>query len=201
MSDSIRYKRKKRFDSEIHSPSREKPLQPDIGQEPLPREKVPLTQLEGHSLPSYLGTTEPLPTIIPSSHTATFSYSTLPPLSPHPTPLAAVTLPLLQGNQALTAALPPRGACHPSSSIPSSQLLWKPGDGILDLYEGKGELGTGGMGKVYQVHHRGWGVDLAMKVPRPELMRDPTSRDAFIREAETWVLRRYCLEGARPLPS
>src|SRR4051812_3748297 len=39
------------------------------------------------------------------------------------------------------------------------------------------------MGLVYRVHHRGWGVDLAVKTPRPELVGDAM----FRAEAESWV--------------
>ncbi len=45
---------------------------------------------------------------------------------------------------------------------------WTEGDVILDLYEVKGLLGEGGMGKVYRVRHRGWNLDLAVKSPRAD---------------------------------
>ena len=64
---------------------------------------------------------------------------------------------------------------------------WKPGDVILGLYEVRGLLGEGGMGKVYRVHHRSWGVDLAVKSPRVEIFARPGGMEAFAREAETWV--------------
>ena len=62
---------------------------------------------------------------------------------------------------------------------------WKPGDVILDLYEVLGLLGEGGMGRVYRVRHRDWGIELAVKCPKPEMLR--AGADAFVREAETWV--------------
>ena len=40
---------------------------------------------------------------------------------------------------------------------------WKSGDVYLDLYEVKALLGQGGMVKVFKVHHRRWGIDLAVK--------------------------------------
>ncbi len=64
---------------------------------------------------------------------------------------------------------------------------WKVGDVILDLYEVKGLLGEGGMGKVYKVHHKGWNVDLAVKSPRPDILAKANGKDNFVREAETWI--------------
>jgi hypothetical protein len=43
------------------------------------------------------------------------------------------------------------------------------------------------MGLVYRVHHRGWNVELAVKTPRPALLRSPGSWSDFEREAESWV--------------
>ena len=64
---------------------------------------------------------------------------------------------------------------------------WEVGDVILDLYEVKGVLGEGGMGKVYRVHHKGWNIDLAVKTPRPEIINKAGAKENFINEAETWV--------------
>lgn len=61
------------------------------------------------------------------------------------------------------------------------------GDVILDLYEVEALLGEGGMGRVWRVHHRGWGVDLAVKEPRADALLKPDGAAAFVREAETWV--------------
>jgi WD40 repeat protein/serine/threonine protein kinase len=54
-------------------------------------------------------------------------------------------------------------------------------------YEVVRELGRGGMGVVYQVRHREWGSDLAVKVPRRDMFRDEADRERFSAEAETWV--------------
>lgn len=54
-----------------------------------------------------------------------------------------------------------------------------------DLYEPRDLLGEGGMGRVYRVFHRGWGIDLAVKVPRKSSL-DERSRRAVVREAESW---------------
>jgi WD40 repeat protein len=64
---------------------------------------------------------------------------------------------------------------------------WKVGDTILDLYDVTALLGRGGMGDVFRVRHRGWGIDLAVKTPRAEILDDDEGRDAFVREAETWA--------------
>jgi len=64
---------------------------------------------------------------------------------------------------------------------------WQPGDVVLGLYDVAGLLGQGGMGRVYRVHHRGWGVDLAVKVPLKKALEAAGGVEAFEREAETWV--------------
>ncbi|HEX7956534.1 MAG TPA: serine/threonine-protein kinase, partial [Pyrinomonadaceae bacterium] len=64
---------------------------------------------------------------------------------------------------------------------------WHEGEVILGLYEVKGLVGRGGMGRVYRVRHTGWNIDLAMKVPRDEIFQTHAGREDFIREAGTWV--------------
>jgi WD40 repeat protein len=76
-----------------------------------------------------------------------------------------------------SAPLPKREGSHASSD-------WQVGDVILDTYEVKGELGQGGFGKVYRVHHKSWNIDLAVK---RSLKIEPESRQAFMEEAEKWV--------------
>jgi WD40 repeat protein/serine/threonine protein kinase len=66
-------------------------------------------------------------------------------------------------------------------------LDWADGDVILGMYEVRGLLGEGGMGKVYKVRHLGWDVDLAVKSPRPQEIGKPGAAENFEREAETWV--------------
>jgi predicted Zn finger-like uncharacterized protein len=65
--------------------------------------------------------------------------------------------------------------------------VWESGDVILDVYEVRDVLGEGGMGKVVRVHHRGWNLELAVKSPKPTLLRRPRAADRFEKEAETWV--------------
>jgi WD40 repeat protein/serine/threonine protein kinase len=66
-------------------------------------------------------------------------------------------------------------------------VSWRPGDVVLGLYEVAGVLGEGGMGRVYRVRHRGWGLDLAVKIPLPSVLEARGGADLFEREAETWV--------------
>jgi tetratricopeptide (TPR) repeat protein len=75
---------------------------------------------------------------------------------------------------------------EPASTL-GSDAEWRVGDVVLDLYDVTGILGEGGMGRVYKVHHRGWGVDMAVKTPRPEIFARRGGKEDFVREAETWV--------------
>ncbi len=64
---------------------------------------------------------------------------------------------------------------------------WHVGDRILDLYEVIRVLGAGAMGRVYQVRHLGWNVDLAVKSPKPEVLSRSGGAENFEQEAEVWV--------------
>jgi WD40 repeat protein/serine/threonine protein kinase len=64
---------------------------------------------------------------------------------------------------------------------------WHPGDVILDLYEVRDVVDTGGMGLVYRVLHRGWNMELAVKAPHPRIVDSPTGVRDFEDEAEAWV--------------
>jgi WD40 repeat protein/serine/threonine protein kinase len=64
---------------------------------------------------------------------------------------------------------------------------WNVGDTILDLYRVIDILGEGGFGKVYKVRHQGWNLDLAMKIPKPEIISAAGGVEGFEQEAETWV--------------
>ena len=55
-----------------------------------------------------------------------------------------------------------------SHAISKDLPEWRQGEVLLDLYEVRGILGEGGMGKVYEVYHKGWGISLAVKIPKPE---------------------------------
>ena len=64
---------------------------------------------------------------------------------------------------------------------------WRVGDVIDGRYEVLAVLGAGGMGVVHRVWHGGWGVDLAVKSPRFDLVRRADDWRQFVDEAEVWV--------------
>ncbi|MGH8919365.1 MAG: hypothetical protein ACRD0H_13735 [Actinomycetes bacterium] len=66
-------------------------------------------------------------------------------------------------------------------------LVWQPDDVILDLYQVRDVVRSGGMGLVYRVRHLGWNVDLAVKAPRRALVDSPAQVRDFEAEAEAWV--------------
>lgn len=66
-------------------------------------------------------------------------------------------------------------------------LLWNLGDVILDLYQVLDDVGEGSFGKVYKVRHQGWNEDLAVKIPRPEIVAAAGGKENFEQEAEDWV--------------
>ena len=77
------------------------------------------------------------------------------------------------------------GQQPPAESSPDTE--WRVGDVIDDLYEVRQAITAGGMGVVHRVHHRGWGLDLAVKTPRSELVSSPSRMADFENEAHTWV--------------
>jgi len=86
-------------------------------------------------------------------------------------------------------AIPPAGneqkAIQPAQDqLQAADNTWQPGQVILDTYEVKGELGKGGFGRVYRVHHKTWNMDLAVK---RALNLDEQGKQAFIDEAQKWI--------------
>ena len=75
-------------------------------------------------------------------------------------------------------------AARSDEEVPAT---WRPGDVILGLYEVREVFTGGGRGLVYRVRHRGWGIDLAVKSPRPEYFRTEQDKEDFEEEAKTWV--------------
>jgi WD40 repeat protein len=75
----------------------------------------------------------------------------------------------------------------PGGAVRSAEREWQVGDVLLDLYEVTRVLGEGGMGRVFQVRHRGWGEDLAVKTPLARAVAAAGGIEPFEREAETWV--------------
>ncbi|NGN62670.1 protein kinase [Streptomyces sp. A7024] len=64
---------------------------------------------------------------------------------------------------------------------------WQVGDVVAGRYEVLHRHEQGGMGVVHRVRHREWGIDLAVKAPRPELLSAPGFLESFVAEAENWV--------------
>lgn len=62
---------------------------------------------------------------------------------------------------------------------------WRIGDVLLELYEIKAVLGEGQFGQVFQVRHRGWNMDLALKAPKTKALA--AGIENIEKEAETWV--------------
>ncbi len=68
------------------------------------------------------------------------------------------------------------------------QTLYSKGQSILDTYRVESAaIESGGMGRVWRVHHGGWNVDLAMKRPREEYFVTEKDKEDFIRECQTWI--------------
>ncbi|WP_419998738.1 WD40 repeat domain-containing serine/threonine protein kinase [Streptomyces boninensis] len=64
---------------------------------------------------------------------------------------------------------------------------WRAGDLVLDVYEVRDTIRSGGMGLVHRVLHRGWNVELAVKAPRPGLVGTGQGLLDFETEAATWA--------------
>jgi len=67
------------------------------------------------------------------------------------------------------------------------KLHWKIGAIVDGKYEVKGIIGRGGMGIVYNIRHREWDVELAVKMPLSYSDASDMFKARFIREAQIWV--------------
>lgn len=65
-------------------------------------------------------------------------------------------------------------------------ILWEKGDVISDVLEITGFLGQGGLGRVFRLYHKQWGLDLAAKVPLLSEYDDILYQNV-VREAQTWI--------------
>src|SRR6266568_289 len=65
-------------------------------------------------------------------------------------------------------------------------MSWQVGDIIEDQYRIGRVFTGGGMGVVYSARHLAWGIDVAIKHPRPELLKSAEQRHDFEKECETW---------------
>ena len=63
------------------------------------------------------------------------------------------------------------------------------GDLLLETYKVVSDAILGGMGSVWQVHHLGWNIELAMKRPQPRFFAEGSDRRKaeFIAECEYWI--------------
>jgi len=73
-----------------------------------------------------------------------------------------------------------------AGSAAAAPSPWKPGDVVMDRYRII-DVMSGSMGHVYICEHLGWGVKMAMKSPRPEVMRDAAGMRMILAEAEAWT--------------
>lgn len=72
-------------------------------------------------------------------------------------------------------------------TIDNVPAQWRKGDLLVEMYEVLETLGEGGMGIVYKVHHRGWGVPVAVKSPLERFLTKRGWVDTFEHECETWI--------------
>lgn len=63
---------------------------------------------------------------------------------------------------------------------------WQPGDEIDGRYRIE-EIMSGSMGKVYISEHLGWGIKLAIKSPRVEVLADREGMKYILNEANSWI--------------
>ncbi|MDL4813708.1 protein kinase domain-containing protein [Actinomadura opuntiae] len=70
---------------------------------------------------------------------------------------------------------------------PEASGIWRVGDVVDGRYRVTRVHEHGGMGLVHRVRHLTWGIDLAVKSPRPEAIADAAGRARFVAEAENWV--------------
>ncbi|MDO5476688.1 MAG: serine/threonine-protein kinase [Eubacteriales bacterium] len=86
------------------------------------------------------------------------------------------------------ATLPePSGKIVPvHADIPLTDSI-RPGETLLGTYRIDSAPISGGMGRVWRVHHAGWNVDLAMKRPKPEFFRSRHDKQSFTEECRSWI--------------
>jgi hypothetical protein len=68
---------------------------------------------------------------------------------------------------------------------------WQVGQTVAGLYEVRGVNTEGGMSVLYFVWHRGWGRELVLKSPRPELLEDVALADALEVSTEAGVQNSF----------
>ena len=88
-----------------------------------------------------------------------------------------------EGGQTLVEPAPAGPASVPDDDVP---LEWPVGSVVLGTYRA-GPVFEGNMGRVQQVRHLGWEVDLAVKTPKAELLARQGGAEAFVEEAQAWI--------------
>ncbi|MFE3543368.1 protein kinase [Nocardia sp. NPDC059177] len=76
-------------------------------------------------------------------------------------------------------------AAREAAAVPGDE--WALGEVVDERYEVTAIITAGGMGVVYRVHHRDWGIDLAVKAPRGAHFADPSVLPLFEAEARAWL--------------
>ncbi len=82
------------------------------------------------------------------------------------------------------------------------------GTDLIGTYTVESDEITGGMGSVWKVHHKEWGIDLAMKRPRRAFFEEagPGRKKAFVEECSQWLrlglqaLKKSSRRGSLPSP-
>lgn len=72
------------------------------------------------------------------------------------------------------------------AAVPPQVKEWKPGDLIMDRYRVENIL-SGAMGWVYICDHLKWGIKVAIKAPRPEVLADYEGMQRIVKEANGWI--------------
>ena len=86
-------------------------------------------------------------------------------------------------SEAAPAAATPPGE---ESLGESSRPKWQPGDIVKGRYLVEQVL-SGAMGDIYIAEHLGWGIKMAIKSPKPEVLADREGLQRILTEAQSWV--------------
>ena len=74
---------------------------------------------------------------------------------------------------------------QPTGPLPSIPT-WEPGAIIMERYQVE-QVMAGSMGKIYISRHLGWGITMAIKSPRPEVLADSEGMKRILTEANSWI--------------
>ena len=104
-----------------------------------------------------------------------------------PVDIREVASPAKQGRVDAAENLP--SASSPTSDQQTGKVLATiaPGQRIADTYEVLRLVAAGDISSVYLVHHQHWNIDLALRVPDPQLVSTAGARRQFADRAEQWI--------------